>query len=69
MSIRPKWSVKYLVGFGAMTINEEEEFYYAWTKFGAWLEFMKHHKGNPPTTYQTNYSFGLMKKDIDRVEK
>jgi len=64
-----KWSVKYLVGFGAMTINEEEEFYHAWTKFGAWLAFRMHHGADLPHSYQTNYTYSVMKDDIDLVKE
>ena len=62
-----RWRVTYLVGFGAMTINEIEELYTAWTKFGAWLAFRRRHGKDLPNTYQVNYSYKNMKDDIARA--
>jgi alpha-glucosidase (family GH31 glycosyl hydrolase) len=69
MCKKPQWRVEYLVGFGAMTINVEEEFYFAWTKFGAWVAFRRHHGKNLPNSYQVNYSYAIMRGDITRVKE
>lgn len=66
MFSRPKWKVSYLVQFGAWTIHEEDEYYYAWTKFGAWLAFRLHYGKNLPNSYQCNYTYDVMKDDITK---
>jgi len=67
-SIRPKWKVSYTDCCGAMSLYEEEEFYYAFTKVGAWYKFWKAHQFHPESGYQSNFSLPVMWNDITRVK-
>ena len=67
LSIKPLWSVKYLVCYGCMSIYQEEEFFHAWTHFGAWKAFRKHYGKKLPNSYQCIYDYSTMFNDISKV--
>ncbi len=50
------WEVKWLSGFGAMTIIEEIEVYKAFTKYGVWKQFCKKHIIPPAKYYDSGYT-------------
>lgn len=60
-----KWTVEYLVSFGAMTIHDKIFECRAWTPIGAWLKFLKKTKSEDHYSCESyRYNYLGMRKDI-----
>lgn len=62
-----KWKITYLDCCGVMSVYEKEEYYTAWTSYGAFRKFIKAHP-NLPTGYTDASRFVYMEMRKDSIK-